>query len=241
MSKISSDCLRQCNSTNCCMNEFVSLPEDGDVGFEEYYEHKAKEIVKCKKIFSPLDQNMLMLAYPKPDAKEPYVFERFFESPTIVARNHEFEGCFAIDVSAYIGKENDEYFDKLMSFIHRNKNAVYVLFMYSNNVKEIESMYESVSQYDEIRKVNIPLPSAKELTEYTIAKIRDFSLHVKSPVYSYLQKYYSQRSGGFDYADYLVRYLKDKNYQGDLPEMKETVLEIDAKTTSGGSKSNFGY
>ncbi len=241
MNKLNKEVLNSCTAQNCCANELVVLPQDGDVGFEEYFEHKAKEVVKAKKIFSPLDQNKLMLAYPKPDSKEAYVFERFFESPSIIARNHEFEGCFAIDISAYIGKTDNEFFEKLMSYMRSNKNAVYLLFFYSNNKNEIQSMYDFLSRYDEIRMVNIPLPDAKVLTDYTVSKIRDFSLHVKSPVYAYLQKYFSRLNCGYDLADYLVRYLKNSGYSGDLAQIKEATEKVDAVWHANNVNTGFGY
>ena len=241
MNKLSKDFLTSCTEVNCCANELVILPLDGDVGFEEYYDHKAKEIIKAKKIFSPLEQNKLMLEYPKPDAKEAYVFERFFESPIIVARNHEFEGCFAIDISAYIGKTDHEYFEKLIRYMRSNRDAVYLLFMYSNNTNEIQSMYDFLSRYDDVKMVSIPLPDAKVLTEYTVSKIRDFSLHVKSPVFAYLQKYFTKAKCGYDLADYLIRYLKTTGYAGDLAAMKDATEKIDASWRGKSGSSSFGY
>ena len=241
MNKLSKEIQNACTAENCCMNEMVVLPQDGDVGFDEYFEHKAKEVIRAKKIFSPLDQNKLILAYPKPVSKEPYVFERFFESPSIVARNHEFEGCFAIDISAYIGKTDHEYFEKLMSYMYSNKNAVYLLFFYSDNKNEIQNMYDYLSRYDDIRMVNIPLPDAKTLTDYTVSKIRDFSLHVKSPVYAFLQKYYSRMKCGYDLADYLVRYLRNTGYAGDLPPMKDATEKVETLWRTNNINTGFGY
>ena len=241
MNKISSALLQQCNAENCCMNEFVSLPDGGDAGFEEYFTHKAKEILTRKKIFSPLEQNMLMLAYPKPDCRELYCFERFFDSPTIVARKHAFRGCFAIDVSAYIGKENDEHFDKLMLYMHDKKDIVFLLFAYSDNVKQIDTMVDSIAQYGDIRKVCLPLPSEKQLTDYTVDKIRDFCLHVDKPVFAFLQSHYANKGVGFDYADYLVRTLKNRGYNGDLPAMQTAVNEVDAVCMGVGGRSSYGY
>lgn len=241
MNKLNKEIKNSCTAENCCINEIVVLPQEGDVGFDEYFEHKAKEVIKAKKLFSPLDHNKLMLAYPKPDSKEADIFERFFESPSIVARNHEFEGCFAIDISAYKGKTDHEFFEKLMAYMQRNKNAVYVLFFYSDNKNEIMNMYDYLSRYDEIRLVSIPLPDAKTLTDYTVSKIRDFSLHVKSPVYAFLQKYYSRVKCGYDLADYLVRYLKNTGYTGDLPPMKEAIEKVDAVWSTNYTNTSFGY
>lgn len=176
-----------------------------------------------------------------PDSKEAYVFERFFESPSIVARNHEFEGCFAIDISAYIGKTDHEYFEKLMAYMHSNKNAVYLLFFYSDNKNEIQNTFDYLSRYDEIRMVSIPLPDATALTDYTVSSIRDFSLHVKTPVCAFLHKYYSRKGCGYDLADFLVRYLKNTGYTGDLPSMKEATEKIDVLWRTNNTYTGFGY
>lgn len=239
MNKLSKEFLSICTPENSCANELVVLPTDGDAGFEEYFEHKAQEVIKAKKIFSPKDQNKLMLEYPKPDSIEK-MFNLFFESPIVVAKNHEFEGCFAVDISAYIGKTNHKDFERLMVYMHNYKEAVYLLFMYSDSDKEIQKMYNCLSSYDEIRVVNIPLPDAKALTDYTVDKIRAFS-HVKGPVQTLLQDYYSQMKCGYDYADYLVRYLKSTGFEGDLSSMKEATEEAAAIWQTSSSDNSIGF
>lgn len=241
MNKLSKEILNACTPENCCANELVVLPQEGDVGFEEYFEHKAKEIKTRKRIFSPLEQNKLMLAYPKPDSKEAFIFEKFFESPSIVAKNHEFEGCFAIDISAYIGKTEDENFEKLIAYMHNNKNTVFLLFLYSDNKNEIQNMYDQLSRYDDLRLVSIPLPNANTLMEYTVSGIRDFSLHIKNPVYAFLQEYFSQRKCGYDFADYLVRYLKTTGYSGDLSALQQATEKITGVWFKNGGSAGFGY
>ena len=132
-------------------------------------------------------------------------------------------------------------FEKLMAYMRSNKNAVYVLFFYSDNKNEIQNMHDYLSRYDEVRMLSIPLPDSKTLTDYTVSKIRDFSLHVKSPVYAYLQKYYSRLNCGYDLADYLVRHLKSTGYAGDLPPMKDATEKVDALWRTNNTKTGFGY
>ena len=171
MKKLKKELLNELTPQNCCMNELVVLPKNGDVGFEEYFHYKTREVMRAKKIFSKPKYNGLMLSYPGPDAKEPLVFERFFESPSVVACNHNFEGCFAIDISSYIGKTGEAGFEKLIAYMHDNPDMVFQLFMYSDNKIEVKQMYEYLARYDEIRLVNIPLPDAEMLTDYTLSEI----------------------------------------------------------------------
>ena len=238
MKKLSSELLNNCTIKNCCIDELVILPPEGDVGFEEYYNYKAEMIRDAKNIFSPAEENKLMLAYPKSDSREPYIFEKFFESPSIVARNRDFEGCFAIDISAYIGKTDDEYFDKLMAYMHSNPNIVFLLFMYSDNKNEIENMYDFLFRYDEIRMLSIPLPDASTLTEYTVSIIKEFCPDIDDGIDEYLLKFFTDMECGYDLADYLVRYLKYADFSGDLQTVKEATDKAD---DAWNIHTGFGY
>jgi hypothetical protein len=241
MLRIDKSILEKCNSGNCSQNELIILPMDGDSGFETYFDHKSVAVKKVRKIFSPLEQNKLMLAYPKPESRDLSLFDRFFDSPSIVARNHDFEGCFAIDISAYINKETDDHFIELMSFVRNSPNIVFVLFMFTNNLNEIRSMHDNISQFGFFRLLSIPLASPRALTDYTIHHIRDFTLHVLNAVDEVLYDFYTQKSYGYDMADFIVRQLRNAEYLGDLDGIK-TVLEETLRSQGvSGSSSNFGY
>ena len=64
MAKIPDDILNQCNADTCCDNEIVILPEKGDVGFEEYFDRKVDMVIEAKHLFTPVEQNKILLAYP---------------------------------------------------------------------------------------------------------------------------------------------------------------------------------
>lgn len=240
MKKISSDVLKATNESNCLVNELVVLPQSGDVGFDEYIDAKTNLIVKAKNL-SPYTQNKLMLAYPAPDAREHMIFERFFESPFVVAYNRDFEGCFAIDISAYIGKCGDVHFTNLISYMLQNNTAVYTLILYTNNTNEIRAMYNTISQYMDLRLTHIPLPDPSVLADYTVEEIRTFSLHVSASVNDFLQNYYEKNPAGYDRADYIVRYLKNANYSGDLKTIKKLFAELASGKAAGGIAVGFGY
>ncbi len=241
MNKLKKEFLKDLTPENCCMNELVVLPKSGDVGFEEYFDHKTREVMKAKKIYSRQAYNGLMLSYPGPDAKEPYVFERFFESPNVVACNHSFEGCFAIDISEYIGKTSEAGFEKLIAYMHDNPDMVFLLFMYSDSKSEIRQMHEYLTKYDEIRLVNIPLPDAKMLTDYTLSGIRNYNLPVKGEVEKYLEKYFEEKVIGYDYADFLVRYLKNNGYKGEIAPIEEAANKVDMIWNKKGMYLGLGY
>ncbi len=241
MEKINKTILEACNEATCLGNELVVLPQSGEVGFEEYFAHKTRAVRDAKKIFSTFGGYELMLEYPAQDTKEPMAFERFFESPFVVARNHVFKGCFGIDITNYINQYHAERFLDLIAYMRSNPDAVYVLFMYSGNSNEIRAMHDFLVQYMDIRLVNIPLPSVQELIEYTISHIRDFSLHVDAAVESDLHDYYTKHPAGFEVADYIVRQLQKEQYCGDRKTM-QTVLETVPRGLIGTARSgNIGY
>lgn len=239
--KLSPEVLGMCTPANCTMNELVVLPQDGEAGFEEYFQYKVRTVIDAKHIFSPLAQNHLMLSYPAPDCSEPYAFPQFFESPYIVARNHDFEGCFAIDISAYINKQHDRHFSDLISYMRNNPATTFVLFMYSDNVKETDAMYAYLAQYMDIQLRAIPLPTAKQLTDYTVSRIRDFSLHIEPAVDAFLLEHFGKFKVGFEAADYMVRYLKNKGYGGDLTTIKALVEEMKQGNNKFGAGVGYGY
>lgn len=241
MNKLKEEFLEHCTPENCCQNELVMLPPDGDVGFEEYFEHKAACIYKVKKLYSSPSNNKLMLAYPEPSAQDRTAFQWFFESPSVVARNHPFEGLFCIDISAYIGKEQDENLVRLLSFMKYHPHIVYLLMMYSDRQSERDRMHHFLSQYFEFEALTFSLPTIEKLTDYTLSGIRDFAIHIESPVQDYLKEWYTDKKVGFDYSDYLLRMLKVSRYKGDLEGIKKVTCELE---TAGNMRSNaysFGY
>ncbi len=241
MRKLSREFLEKCLNGNFCTNELVVLPVEGDVGFEEYFDYKTSEVIKSKRIFSPEEQNKLLLAYPHPDSKDPNIFDKFFESPSIVAKNHEFEGCFGIDITDYIGRTEDEHFQRLLTYILTNTSAVYLLIVFSNNKNEIASMYDILNQYSEYRLVDLGLPEVNDLVEYTVSKIRDFSTHVKKPIYKFLEQYYENKKCGYETAEQLVRILKANSFMGKEEDLKKAIEQMDADGKTGGSSLGFGY
>lgn len=240
MNRINRDIIRACNEVTCLRNELVILPQNGNVGFEEYVQHKAREIAKVKNL-SPYIENQLILTYPTPESREYLIFERFFESPSVVAYNHVFEGCFAIDVTAYINKQNNDNFLKLISYMLTNVDTVFTLFIYTNNKNEVQKMFDCLSQYMDINLVEIPLPGPQALADYTVDKIREFSLHVSSSVTEYLSQYYETKQFGYDDADYFVRYLRQAGYSGDLRTIKKLVQELSNKDSRHMPSTGLGY
>ncbi len=238
MRKLKEELLEHCTLLNCCQNELAVLPAEGDVGLEEYFEHKAACIRRVKNLFSPPECNKLMLSYPPPDIKGDGIFSLFFESPSVVAKNRQFEGLFCVDISDYLGQEENENMIRLLSFMKAQPQIVYLLFICTDNEHEKEQMYQFLTQYLELDQLTFSLPTPKKLTEYTFSGVRDFCLHIDAAAQQYLEDWFKERTYGFDEADYVVRKLKAHQYQGDLDMLKDVLTEAEAL---GQKSDRFGY
>lgn len=241
MEKLSREVLEKLLGENACVNELVVLPVNCESGFEEYFSYKVKAVIEQKSLFTPEEENRLLLTFPKPDAREPRVFDRFFDSPSIVARNREFEGCFGIDISHYIGKMDDERFEQLMTYIHGNTEAVYVLILFSDNKNEIAAVCDCIRDYGEYRVVNIPAPEPAVLAEYTLEGIRTFVMHIRKGVQEQLEAYYGSKGLGYDFADRLVQCLKQQNYEGNTAGMQQALEQVEKEMKLPGTSSGYGY
>jgi hypothetical protein len=225
MDKLALEFLETCNSDNCCFDNLLVLPADGDVGFEEYIDYKVKKIIKKKNIFSPADQHKLVLAYPEPDAPD-VVFNLFFESPSVVAKNDHFRGCFAIDVTEYLGKTDHPRFKTLLNYIGTNTDIVFVLIVCTDNEQYIMDMLNTVCQYDKFRKVTITLPPPEYLCKYTMEEISDVAIDLKE-TRKILLGYFKENRYGYDVAEFLVIYLKNAGYNGETENLKKLLGEFE--------------
>ena len=104
-------------------------------------------------------------------------------------------------------------------------------------------MNESVnlSQFNDFKRIDFKLPSANLLTEYTVSNLREFCLHIKNPLYAFINKYYMNKEVGFEFADYLVKSLKNKDFKGDLQMLKEVVKEIENDSDIIVCNKGIGY
>lgn len=242
MKKISAEFWQSVNPAFACMNELVALPEQGDSGFREYFEYKANAIIREKKIFSSFaDQNKLMLEFPEPECTEPNVFEKFYESPIIVARNHDFEGLFAIDISNYTNRLDHDKFLMLISYIKANPQTVFILFFYSNNDEEINNIYKNISHHMEIVKTKIPEPTAEQLAQYTVEGLKKLCEDTEEKILDFLKKLFSENKLGYDSSDYLIRHLNLSGFKGTLDEVKKMVADVDIVSATGCNYSGLGY
>lgn len=241
MKKLCPEFLKQCNLANCCFDDFLVLPPQGDVGFEEYVDYKADRIMEAKKFFSPKEEHMLMLAYPGPGTERPSDFDYFFESPSVVAKNSEFDGCFVIDVTDYLGCTEHERFMDLMAYINAHTEIVFILLVYSANEAEINRMYNLVSEYDNFRKISIPLPTAEELTAYTLAGLRTITKTVESAVEGELRAYFEGKTCGYDTADLLIRYFGNEGFDGSAGDLKERIAEYEKSRNVTGTYRRIGF
>ena len=234
----------RCTPETCCMNELIVLPTSGEAGFEEYFSYKVSLMHKAKRLYSKVEDSQLILTYPTPPSdnnKSEKLFPLFFESPTIVARNHDFNGCFGIDITSYINNTTNDCFLDLMVYIRNHPEVTFVLFVYSHNANEVSSLYNAINQYIDIRLINIPLPNAEQLSVYTCDSIRNYCLSIDNAVEGYLYNFYTNKNLGYDSADYLARYLKTKNYNGDLETLMRVLEQIGDTLSADTQLSGFGY
>lgn len=235
MQKLEQSVIDSFDTGSCLNNEFVSLPANGEVGFEEYFELKSEMVYERKCLFSPREYNKLILRYPGPDAND-QIFSLFFESPNVVAHNNAFEGCFAIDITEYKKNADSEAFKLLMSFVLDHPETVFLFFMHSDKGEECERMHNCLTAYTDVTYRRISLPQAEKLARYMSNGIRDFALHIENGVQEVLVNYFADRPSGYDVADFYVRYLKGKGYQGDVASLS-SLMEKAAKAYRAESRS----
>lgn len=221
-------------------SELVGLPANGDAGIEDYYHYKAEKVALAKHLFVDQREAELMLAYPAPDIQNQAIFERFFESPSVVAGNSRFEGLFAIDITAYRNQASHPLFIRLLSYIVGNPNIVFLLFLYTDNEQEMSALESQLNQFSDFRASRLALPDANTLTRYALDRIRDFAEHITVPAQKRLKAYFDQNRLGYDAADYLAQALNRAGFEGGLPALETTLSQADA-VIQGRGASRFGY
>ncbi|MEE3488073.1 MAG: hypothetical protein VZT48_08235 [Bulleidia sp.] len=107
VSKLTNNLVLRAESRLCIHNEFAVLSSKGDIGFEEYISRKAEACRLAKHLYYPHKEAVLMLRYPDPfnpdkisQADYQMAISLFMDSPYEVSRLHDYEGVFAIDLSA---------------------------------------------------------------------------------------------------------------------------------------------
>lgn len=240
MEKIQQSVLQTMRS-NALMNELIVVSAECDVGIEEYVKEKALAVMKEKHLYSPLEENVLMLEYPSPKAETARARAMFFDSAAIKAKNAVFEGCFAIDITEYADCLDDPKFDELMYYIKQNPQAVYCLVVHTKNVQVAERIFNFVSQSGIFIMSSFEIPDAQRLTDYTSSLIREFVPHINPDVTQALIELYSKNEYGYDFAEYLAQMLKNKKYKGDKDELLKAVEQLQKINRFNPSEVSYGY
>ena len=128
-----------------------------------------------------------------------------------------------------------------MEYIRNAPKTVFVLFIYSDNSNEINSMLQHLTQFGFFRLLSIPLPTPQDLSSYTMHHIRDFSLHILASVEECLLEFFSTNTVGYEVADYITRQLKNADYHGDLDTVESLLKEMKQTFLINGLLSGFGY
>ena len=242
MNKIPAEILSKCTAETCLQNEIAILPANGDAGFEEYFFYKAEEMKKRKHLFTKMEKTALLLSYPSPPDEKgdrrfsEMLFERFFASPMILAGSQVFCGCFGIDISAYLSETTNNKLLDLMAYIRNTPETTYVLFAYTNNVNEADSLISAVNQYADFVPVRFSLPDAARLSEYICGGLRGDE-SVRKSIYEAVK----DLKLGYDSADYLIKYLKSRNGSGDPEDIKAQIPDAIDSLQINSRNDSFGY
>jgi len=244
MNKLNKNFLNVCNRANCCFDDFVLLPPEGDVGIDEYIEYKAGQIKQAKSIYSPLSQHMLILSYPSDLVSDQTAFNCFFESPSVVALNDRFSGCFGIDVTDYLGRTDSPAFLNLLTYIGSHTDIVFVLFAYTSDKEEADKMFNILCKYDKFRKMSIALPSPETLCDYTLDVMHEAGFSATEETTKFLLSHFKNTPSGFDAAEWLVLYLQNNDYDGTVEHLRKLADEAErlkTETTEHPSDRKFGF
>ena len=248
MNKISEELIARCGSAACCANEFIVLPPDGEAGFEEYFNRKADGVYEIKHLFTrKKEQTRLILKYPLPSSEgrdNDYfdsILERFFASPEIVACNQPFEGCFGIDVTAYLRKTTDPRLGRLISYIKRHREITFVLFAYASEARQTLSLLGTFDQYFPLQMLQIPLPDTDRLTAYMDALIREFCPDYDSSLADDIRAFFAEEPTGYDTAEFLARELQERGFRGERQILLDTIQYMKSSAGRSGFADGFGY
>lgn len=244
VSKIGQDLIARCSGAACCANEFVVLPPDGDAGFEEYFGLKADGVYDARHLFvRKKEQTRLILKYPSPSSENPdndlLLLHRFFTSPEAAACNQPFEGCFGIDVTAYLRKTADPRLDQLISYIRTHTDIVFVLFAYAGDAKQALPLLGAFDQYFPLQMLRIPLPDAEMLTVYTEGLIRERYPEYNGSLRDDIKAFFTEEPTGYDTAEFLLRELEERGFRGEKEILTNSIRYM--KSCSKQGRSSFGY
>lgn len=241
MLRIEKRILDLCTLENCEQNEFLILPENGDVALEDYYHHKAALIRDVRNLYAPLNENELMLEYPVPSNQTQNVFNQFFESPYVVSKNLDFRGLFAIDVTKYINYYHVDSFKQLIAYIQHNTQMVFILLVRSKNTSAANNMYNLLTKYISIEKREIQLPGVDHLCMSTVNELEQtLNRHVTRDAKKEVHRFLEDNSLGYEFINNLIGALKQINTTDNInvQDMRK-ALNYTQKTER--EYTSFGY
>jgi hypothetical protein len=241
ISKVDEKILESCEMENCTENELAVLPSSADVGFEEYFRYKTKLVREKRRIFSPEEQNGLLLSFPAPSEMNAQVFGYFYDSPYVVAQNDIFRGCFGIDITDYAECLDHPRLHELMKYICMHPEAVYVLILQSDDKEQAVRTESFAAKYLEMRTLFFELPSSGRLADYTETGLRSLSLHLEQGVSDVLREEFTGEKYGYDTADHLIRLAKNRGYGGTVEETKKILRDIKETKNKQRRIAGFGY
>lgn len=97
---------------------------------------------------------MLALTYPGPGERDYKTFSEFFESPFRMERRMcSFNGCLAVDLTAYIKSEESFRLEELSSYIEANSDAKYIMYAVVDSMDEGVKLIKRMNELTGCRKL----------------------------------------------------------------------------------------
>ena len=94
----------------------------------------------------------------------------------------EFKGIIHIDCNAWLEHYQEPHFVSLMEYLAANSHKwLVILSVYSTNQKDLHNLEAFLSMYLRIRKINLPMPNADELTERLASQLESYGLRLSAP------------------------------------------------------------
>lgn len=99
-------------------------------------------------------RELLALTYPGPDVTDKRVYAEFFESPFRMERRMcSFKGCFAVNITAYLGDTESERLEELASYFESNPDAKYVMYAIVDNLSIGRPLIRKMEELTGCRKL----------------------------------------------------------------------------------------
>lgn len=211
--KLPDDVVNRCVD-ECLQDVIVRIPRNkkADVGLDELHDLIANEIKRSKKLWY-LSEDDIKLFLDFPDSKAMSIkLDEFFDSPRNYRKNRRFEGVLAIDISSYEkNRFEHENIDRLLDFINREEDIVFLLIVRTdcrNSITRLEEKLSSEVLTDrKFETIDLGYPTQEMLVTYTKHRLDEMKLDHDE---DFLKQFF--RDGmDFSLADKVIELVRSEN------------------------------